>query len=79
MSYAKKMGCYIHIPFCANICSYCDFCKILYKKDIVDKYLDELDKEIVSSYNGEIIDTLYIGGGTASCLSISQLKKLLSQ
>ncbi len=69
-------SCYIHIPFCDNICSYCDFPKIFYKKDIVDKYLDALDKEITNFYQGDILDTIYIGGGTPSSLSLEQLNKL---
>ena len=35
---------YIHIPFCRNICSYCDFCKLLYKKDWADLYLNKLNE-----------------------------------
>lgn len=69
---------YIHIPFCKNICSYCDFCKMYYNENWVDKYLDELESEILKSYKNEIIDTLYIGGGTPSCLSIKQLNKLFN-
>ena len=67
---------YIHIPFCNTICSYCDFAKVLYKKHIVDKYLEQLDKEIKAYYLKDKIKTLYIGGGTPSFLSIEQLKKL---
>ena len=69
---------YIHIPFCNNICSYCDFCKLLYNKDFVKKYLDALEKEISNNYKGEILDTIYIGGGTPSSLSVSELNKLFS-
>lgn len=69
---------YIHIPFCNNICSYCDFCKLLYNKNFVKKYLDALEKEITNNYKGEILDTIYIGGGTPSSLSITELKKLFS-
>ena len=69
---------YIHIPFCKNICSYCDFCKMYYNENWIEKYLDELENEILKSYNNEIIDTLYIGGGTPSCLSIKQLNKLFN-
>ncbi len=69
-------NCYIHIPFCDNICSYCDFCKVFYKEEFVDKYLDALEKEIKSIYQGEVLDTIYIGGGTPSCLNIRQLEKL---
>ena len=67
---------YIHIPFCDNICSYCDFCKQLYNKELVDKYLEDLLVEINERYQGEPVKTIYIGGGTPSSLSISQLKKL---
>ena len=67
---------YIHIPFCKNICSYCDFCKVFYKEELVDKYLISLENEINNRYKGEILDTLYIGGGTPSSLSTNQLNKL---
>ena len=68
---------YIHIPFCRNICSYCDFCKLLYKKDWADLYLNKLNEEILDRYLDDEIKTIYIGGGTPSCLSLSQIKKLL--
>ena len=69
-------SCYIHIPFCDKICSYCDFCK-MYKIDkFVDIYLDALEREIKSTYKGEELETIYIGGGTPSSLNINQLKRL---
>ena len=71
-------SCYIHIPFCEKICSYCDFCKMFYNEQKVNQYLDELEVEINSLYNGEKLDTLYIGGGTPSCLNIAQLDRLFS-
>ena len=67
---------YIHIPFCEKICSYCDFYKMFYNEELVNKYLDELSLEINDSYNNEVLDTIYIGGGTPSSLSIKQLSKL---
>lgn len=67
---------YIHIPFCNSICSYCDFCKMFYNEKIVDSYLLALNKEIEKRYKNEVINTLYIGGGTPSSLSIKQLEKL---
>ena len=69
-------SCYIHIPFCSKICSYCDFCKVFYNEELVDKYLEELEIEINDSYQGEVLDTIYIGGGTPSSLNINQLNKL---
>lgn len=67
---------YIHLPFCDNICSYCDFPKIFNYAKIVDKYLDILEEEIKEKYKGEIITSIYIGGGTPSSLNIKQLEKL---
>ncbi len=69
-------NCYIHIPFCKNICSYCDFCKIYYDEKIVSKYLDKLEREISSIYQQEPLDTIYIGGGTPSSLSLVELERL---
>ena len=69
---------YIHIPFCKNICSYCDFCKFFYNKDWINKYLDSLKKEIEDNYKNDTINTIYIGGGTPSSLSLEELKKLFS-
>lgn len=67
---------YIHIPFCSNICAYCDFCKLFYTKKWIKPYLESLKKEIISKYRGDVIETIYIGGGTPSCLSLDELKIL---
>lgn len=74
----KIKSVYIHIPFCNSICSYCDFCKVVYNDDWVNPYLKRLAEEIDNSYMGEEIETLYIGGGTPSCLQISELKSLFT-
>ena len=70
------LGVYIHIPFCKKICNYCDFCKVFYNIGYVSNYLDYLECEIKSRYNGEFIDSIYIGGGTPSSLSLLELNKL---
>ena len=67
---------YIHVPFCKTICSYCDFCHEVYKEDVADKWLNRLAKDF-KRINNEEYETIYIGGGTPSSLSIDQLKKLL--
>jgi len=69
---------YIHIPFCSSICSYCDFCKQFYNKDNVEKYLKSLREEIEDRYNDEVLSTLYIGGGTPSCLNSNELIELFN-
>lgn len=68
---------YIHIPFCNTICSYCDFPKFYYNKTWVNNYLKDLKEEINLNYKGEVINTIYIGGGTPSALRINELKELL--
>lgn len=70
--------CYIHIPFCNHICSYCDFCKLYYNKELVSKYLKALEQEISSIYDNSELETIYIGGGTPSSLSLEELEELLT-
>ena len=70
------MSIYIHIPFCDNICSYCDFCKVFYNSKLVDDYLCSLSNEVDKYYKGDVINTIYVGGGTPSSLSIEQLRVL---
>ena len=67
---------YIHIPFCKNICKYCDFSKMYYNDEIVSKYLISLENEINSNYKSESLKSLYIGGGTPSSLNKKYLEKL---
>lgn len=69
-------GAYVHIPFCKSICSYCDFCKMLYVNDWANDYLKALYKEIKEYYAGEELETIYIGGGTPSSLKPAQLEVL---
>lgn len=71
-------SCYVHIPFCKDICSYCDFCKMYYLPKYVSLYLEALEKEIRDNYKDEILDTIYIGGGTPSSLSLLELEKLFN-
>ena len=71
------LGLYVHIPFCEAICRYCDFCKRIKKDDqMIDDYIDVLKSEYEKL--NQRFDTIYIGGGTPSMLSIKQLEKLLS-
>ena len=74
----KIKSVYIHIPFCDSICSYCDFCKYLKNDEWIDKYLIALEKEIFLRYKGDEVETIYVGGGTPSSLSLEQLNKLFN-
>lgn len=76
-------GLYIHIPFCATICSYCDFYIIKNQDTYIEKYVDYLVKEfeIFKSLNPDeiVIDNIFIGGGTPSLLTPTQLETILSK
>lgn len=67
---------YVHIPFCSHICSYCDFAKVFYNEKWADDYLDALEFEIKDKNINKHFDTIYIGGGTPSSLSLKQMKRL---
>lgn len=71
-------GLYIHIPFCQNICHYCDFTKMVAGAELKTKYIDHLILEL-GHYRDRLddLETIYIGGGTPSCLNIDLLETLL--
>ena len=72
----KPTSAYVHIPFCTQICYYCDFSKVFITNQPVDSYLEHLLQEF-HSYDIHKLRTLYIGGGTPTALSASQLEVLL--
>ena len=73
----KPTSAYVHIPFCTQICYYCDFSKVFIKNQPVDSYLEHLLEEF-RSYDIQKLRTLYIGGGTPTALSAPQLEVLLN-
>ena len=75
---AKPTSAYVHIPFCTQICYYCDFSKVFIKNQPVDSYLEHLIEEY-HSYDIKKLRTLYIGGGTPTALSAPQLAFLLEK
>ena len=67
---------YIHIPFCLSKCGYCSFYSIK-SLDLIPEFIDALKKEIKGySKLFKTFDTIYIGGGTPSLLTIQQLKTI---
>ncbi|MER1956111.1 MAG: radical SAM family heme chaperone HemW [Solibacillus sp.] len=76
-------GVYIHIPFCHQICNYCDFNKVFFKNQPVDEYIEALGREMELTVKQmpeafANIETIFLGGGTPTSLSAVQIEKLLS-
>ena len=73
-------GMYIHIPFCRQKCTYCDFPSYQGLEDYFDVYTYALRQEIESNQaflGTEPFDTIYFGGGTPTVLSIKELNRIL--
>jgi oxygen-independent coproporphyrinogen-3 oxidase len=71
------LGLYLHIPFCASICSYCNFNRGLYDAALADRYVDALEAEIRAAGDGSPADTIFFGGGTPSLLDADQIARLI--
>ena len=72
-------GIYIHIPFCARKCPYCDFFSVRFQKDTVQNYVNAVIRNLkaYSESSTDKIDTIYFGGGTPSLLSAGQISDIL--
>ena len=67
----KPLGLYIHIPFCAKKCAYCDFYSLPGAESRMDDYVNALQihlAEMAPFSAGYLVDTVYFGGGTPSYL-----------
>ena len=77
----NKLGLYIHIPFCIRKCHYCDFVSYPDMESSFDEYIEVLlaEAKLYESYlSSREIDTVFIGGGTPSLLSPTQINRLVS-
>ena len=72
-------GIYIHIPFCRQACSYCDFYFVTrnnHQQEFVNALVDEIHMKKSTRYSRERIQTVYFGGGTPSLLTPAQLEQI---
>ncbi len=77
---AKKLGVYIHIPFCVSKCKYCDFLSYACDEAGRAEYVDALVREIRESATDFVnytVDTIFIGGGTPSILEPEQIRRIM--
>jgi len=74
----SKTGIYIHIPFCAAICNYCNFNRGLHDSGLRVRYVDALVTDIRRAADPSIqADTIFFGGGTPSLLAASELGRII--
>ena len=76
----EHAGVYIHIPFCRSHCSYCDFATGMYEGELAERYVSSLITEIARWSEVETlpaVDTIYLGGGTPSLLTPSQVERIV--
>ena len=72
------LGLYLHVPFCASICNYCNFNRGLFESGLKDRYVAALEQEISSRPTGEAADTIFFGGGTPSLLEPAEIARLIA-
>jgi len=79
----KEIGLYIHIPFCAHKCDYCDFISFANNESKIEEYINKLKEEIIEENLEQYkITTIYIGGGTPSFIAskyITEILKLINK
>lgn len=69
---------YVHVPFCRHRCGYCNFTLVAGRDDLIDDYLNCLELELSRRLSAPWpVQTLFLGGGTPTHLSSSQLQRLL--
>jgi oxygen-independent coproporphyrinogen-3 oxidase len=73
----QPRAAYIHVPFCAHHCGYCDFAVATGADHQIDLYLEALELELATLDSPQPVETIFIGGGTPTYLNPSQLRRLL--
>jgi len=71
------LGLYLHIPFCAAICNYCNFNRGLFDVELKARYVSALVEEIRRSGDGSSADSIFFGGGTPSLLEPSEVAAII--
>ena len=71
-------GLYVHVPFCARACPYCDFDFVVDRKPAIEAFLEGLDREVATRHDTDrSFTTVYVGGGTPSVFGPHDLRALM--
>ena len=78
----KRLGLYIHVPFCKSKCAYCDFCSFpLQSESVFFAYTEALCRDLAAwgeKCHGYTVDTVFFGGGTPTLLPSTLLTRILA-
>ena len=74
---AGALGLYVHVPFCAAICGYCNFNRGLLVEDLKPRYVAAVTREIERRGDGSGVDSIFFGGGTPSLLAVGEVVRVL--
>ncbi len=74
---AALASAYVHIPFCARVCPYCDFTVVAGRDDVTDRYLAALVLDVESTPPWRPLDAVFVGGGTPSRVGADRLATVL--
>lgn len=83
----ENLGVYVSVPFCKSKCTYCNFASGVFPLSSMDHYIARLEEDLKSirerasrwtAVLPEVVDTVYLGGGTPSLLSPDQVHRLFS-
>ena len=69
---------YVHLPFCAHRCGYCDFVTATGRDHLHGPYVDALLRELEEEHDGCPVDTIFLGGGTPTYTALPELLRLLA-
>lgn len=69
---------YVHVPFCAHKCGYCDFASLAGMDHLADRYLAALEREMAMMGAPQEVETIFVGGGTPTRLDVDQLARLVA-
>ncbi len=76
---ASPRAVYVHVPFCRHRCGYCNFTVVAGRDDLMQRYLDAVEREMQSLQQPRPVDTLFVGGGTPTQLPVAMLRRLLER
>lgn len=69
---------YVHVPFCGHHCGYCDFAVSAGRNDLIEPYLDALERELRDLGEPKPVESIFIGGGTPTYLTAGQIDRLMA-